>query len=95
MIKPTYYQGQDNKDLFDHFEAGLMPITETRGFHKGNIIKYAARYENKNGIQDLEKALTYLQRLIDWEAKLSGESTQKIQDNSGTTAPGENQQVSV
>lgn len=95
MIKPTYYQGQDNKDLFDRFEAGLMPITETRGFYKGNIIKYVARYENKNGIQDLEKALTYLQRLIDWEAKLSGGSTQKIQDNSGTTAPGENQQVSV
>lgn len=30
MIKPTYYQGQDNKDLFDRFEAGLMPITEIR-----------------------------------------------------------------
>lgn len=27
MIKPTYYQGQDNKDLFDRFESGLMPIS--------------------------------------------------------------------
>jgi len=31
------------------------------------IIKYVSRYKNKNGIEDLEKALHTLNLLIDWE----------------------------
>lgn len=63
MIKPDYYAGQDGKDLFDRFEDGLLPREETIGFYKGNIIKYVTRFEQKNGVEDLEKAVTYLERL--------------------------------
>ena len=31
----------------------------------GNIIKYACRWKNKNGIQDLKKIMWYTQHLID------------------------------
>jgi hypothetical protein len=31
----------------------------------GNIIKYVARYKHKNGVEDLEKARWYLNKLID------------------------------
>ena len=31
---------------------------------QGNIIKYVWRYRYKNGVEDLEKALFYLKRLI-------------------------------
>jgi hypothetical protein len=37
------------------------------GFIPGNVIKYVCRYKNKNGKQDLEKAIHYLQLLIEWE----------------------------
>ena len=34
------------------------------GFAEGNIIKYVCRWREKNGIEDLEKAVRYLQLLI-------------------------------
>lgn len=35
------------------------------GFLAGNIIKYVARAEDKGGIEDLEKAKHYLEKLIE------------------------------
>lgn len=72
-IKPKYYRGEDGKDLFDRFEEGLLSKDEVRGFYKGNIVKYVARYQGKNGLQDLDKAGTYLHRLKQFETKLSGD----------------------
>lgn len=40
----------------------------------GNIIKYACRWKNKNGIQDLEKIMWYTQHLIDHLRKLEKEN---------------------
>ena len=34
------------------------------GFAEGNVIKYVCRWREKNGIEDLEKAMRYLQLLI-------------------------------
>ena len=36
-------------------------------YMEGNIIKYVSRYKAKNGLQDLEKAMHYLEILIDNE----------------------------
>ena len=36
--------------------------------YKGNIIKYILRYEKKGGVEDLEKARWYLNRLIACES---------------------------
>lgn len=33
----------------------------------GNVIKYVCRYKEKNGIQDLKKAIHYLEILIEYE----------------------------
>ncbi len=35
------------------------------GFLEGNIIKYVTRHKTKNGLEDLKKALHYLQKLIE------------------------------
>lgn len=67
MIRPGYYKGKDGKDLFDRFEEGLLTKEEVVGFYKGNILKYVTRYQDKNGIEDLEKASTYLERLKKYE----------------------------
>ena len=37
------------------------------GFLQGNVIKYLARYKDKGGVQDLEKARHYLDKLIEIE----------------------------
>lgn len=72
-IKPDYYTS-NGLDLFDRFEGGLMPINQVQGFYIGNIIKYVTRYQGKNGVEDLNKAATYLQQLIDFEKRLKNET---------------------
>jgi hypothetical protein len=37
------------------------------GWLEGNAIKYVCRHRNKNGRQDIEKAIHYLQLLLEWE----------------------------
>ena len=37
------------------------------GWCEGNAIKYVCRHRNKNGKQDIEKAIHYLQLLIEQE----------------------------
>jgi len=34
-------------------------------YYAGNIIKYAARYKHKNGVEDIKKAKQYCKMLID------------------------------
>ena len=37
------------------------------GYLAGNVIKYASRYEKKNGLEDLLKARHYIDKLIEEE----------------------------
>jgi len=45
-------------------ESWMTP-EEFEGFLRGNVIKYIARYKDKNGIQDVLKAKHYLEKLIE------------------------------
>jgi hypothetical protein len=52
-----------------HYEnKGIQPIefieANNLGFHEANVVKYITRYKDKNGLEDLEKAKWYLDRLI-------------------------------
>jgi hypothetical protein len=53
----------------DHYKTPIEPwdyiIANDMGYLEGNITKYISRYKKKNGLQDLEKALHYLQKLIE------------------------------
>ena len=64
---PQRYTGKDGKDLIDRLEEGMISKEQTRGFLKGNILKYVTRYESKDGTKDLLKAKEYLKRLIAFE----------------------------
>jgi hypothetical protein len=33
-------------------------------YHQGNVLKYISRYRFKNGMEDLQKAKWYVERLI-------------------------------
>ena len=52
-----------NRETIDLIEDGLGREGFT-AYCKGNIWKYLARFEHKNGVEDLKKAEWYLQRLI-------------------------------
>lgn len=40
------------------------------GFCEGNAIKYICRYKDKNGVEDLLKAIHYLEMLVEQEGIL-------------------------
>jgi nitrous oxidase accessory protein NosD len=46
-----------------------MSKEELQGFYWGNVIKYVARWKDKNGLEDLYKARDYMDRLINIQGK--------------------------
>jgi hypothetical protein len=57
-IKPEYYKA-GNMDVI------AFCMEHNLSFCEGNIVKYVTRWKQKNGIEDLEKAQQYLNRVID------------------------------
>lgn len=53
-----------------HLVLEPIDICEKYSFCQGNAIKYLLRYENKNGVEDLKKALWYLNRIVNENLKI-------------------------
>lgn len=66
-VKPSYYTTKDGTELFSVLENNLLSDVEYMGALKFNIYKYVFRHNRKNGVEDLEKASTYLNKLIEFE----------------------------
>lgn len=54
----------------DHYrKLKIQPIQYIEanglGFHEGNVLKYITRWKDKNGVEDLRKAVHYLELLIE------------------------------
>ena len=58
---PPHYQG--TIECIDAIEAS-MSAEAFKGSLKANVIKYVWRYETKGGVESLQKAQWYLNRLI-------------------------------
>lgn len=59
---PVHY----NTGSIEAIEAILAATNEqSEGYLQGNIMKYIWRYRYKNGLEDLQKAQWYLNKLID------------------------------
>lgn len=58
---PHYNQG--GVECIEAIKAS-MSAEEFQGYLKGNAMKYLWRYRHKNGVQDLQKANWYNNRLI-------------------------------
>ena len=65
-INPDHYKSGD----IERIEAIKASLNEQqfKGYLKASIIKYLWRYEKKNGLEDLQKADWFLQRLIKEES---------------------------
>jgi len=57
---PNHYGGENNV-----YEAIKIIEAHDLNFNEGNVIKYLLRYKKKNGFEDLEKALWYMNRLVE------------------------------
>jgi hypothetical protein len=78
MAKMIYYNEEEMKDLVNnppHYNKGdiecidaieaMLTHEEFVGYLRGNSLKYRWRFRYKNGIQDLEKAEWYENKLIE------------------------------
>ena len=55
-INPSYYRKNiEVSDFIDEYDLN---------YFEGNVIKYVVRHKAKNGLEDLQKAKWYLERLI-------------------------------
>lgn len=61
---PDHYQSETGLEVWDVIEAFTFDLRGVEAFDTGNIIKYICRWNKKNGLQDLEKAMCYLEHLI-------------------------------
>lgn len=75
----TQVGGAHYKDMavqpWQALEAWLTP-EEYRGYHKGVAIAYLAREQSKGGMQDIEKAVHHLQRLIEMQGDRDANHTE-------------------
>lgn len=60
---PSHY-GQGSIEAIDYIED-MLTGEEWIGYLRGNIAKYMHRFRYKNGVEDLEKAQWYLNKLIE------------------------------
>ena len=56
-IKPDHY-GNSGIDVISFCQANNLD------FMQGNVIKYITRYRKKNGLEDVRKAVEYINRIL-------------------------------
>ena len=56
---------------WDAMESWMSP-EQFEGFLRGNVIKYIARYKDKDGLKDVQKARHYLDKLLECLEARSG-----------------------
>lgn len=62
---PSHYQSDSGLEVIEVIEAFVEDLNGIEAVDTANVIKYICRWKKKNGLQDLEKAMWYLQHLID------------------------------
>lgn len=61
---PSHYQSKNGIEVIDVIEAFTDDLEGIEAVCAGNAIKYLCRWNKKNGVQDLEKSIWYIQKLI-------------------------------
>lgn len=62
---PPHYQSKSGLEVIDVIEAFTADLMGIEATDTGNIIKYACRWKDKNGVEDLKKAVWYANHLIE------------------------------
>lgn len=65
-VNPQHYKNGE-VECIEGIKAAVVGKDGFAGYLTGNVIKYIWRYESKGGVQDLEKASWYLNKLVEYE----------------------------
>lgn len=61
---PKHYKAKNGMEAIDVIEAFTERLSGIEATDTGNIIKYALRWKEKNGVEDLKKIVWYANHLI-------------------------------
>lgn len=61
---PPHYISETGIETIDVIDAFTFDLKGYEAVYTANVLKYICRWKKKNGLQDLKKAMWYLQRLI-------------------------------
>ena len=87
---PSHYMSDSGLETIDVIEAFTKDLDGIEAYDTGNVIKYICRWKNKGGVQDLEKAMWYIQHLIDHEdSVIRAEELRNKLDDGPILAPGD------
>jgi len=56
-VKPTHYKAESGNDVIK------FAVDNQLDFLQGNVVKYVVRHKEKNGLEDINKAIEYLERI--------------------------------
>lgn len=62
--KPKHYISETGLETIDVIAAFTTDLTGVEAFCCGNAIKYLCRWTKKNGVEDLQKAIWYINKII-------------------------------
>ena len=62
---PSHYQSKKGIEVIDVMEAFTEDLTGVEAVNTSQAIKYILRWDKKNGAEDIEKAIWYLNRLLE------------------------------
>lgn len=65
MVNSPSHYTQGAIECIDAIEQVVKDLDGMEAMCTGNAIKYLWRWKHKNGVEDLKKAVWYLQRMID------------------------------
>jgi hypothetical protein len=70
-------------------EKGIQPIEYANAndlsFFQGNVVKYVTRYKDKKGVEDVKKAIHYLQMILEFEYNVFSEVSFSDTENQSET----------
>ena len=72
--EPPHYISETGLETIDVIEAFTFDLKGIEAVCVANVIKYVCRFDKKNGVQDLEKAKWYLERLINHRESIEKEN---------------------
>lgn len=72
-VNPSHYDSQDGSEV-DCLRAqmAMLGAERMRGYHAGNVMKYLWRWDRKNGVEDLRKAVRHIEFLVALEENHEG-----------------------
>lgn len=69
MINSPPHYNKGGVECIDAIQAACVGLNGFEGYCTGNAIKYLWRWKQKNGKEDLQKAMWYIRRLVEDQSK--------------------------